>query len=106
MKTMKTSEQQFRYVPVRVDGGMYCLDNRAVRSVSLGDDCELFEVELPGGIVGEIEFQGDDIPVFRLRLLLESNATPMPRREHLVIVSTEQGLCLSLIHISEPTRPY
>ena len=94
---MKSQAQDCRYVPVRVDGLLYCFDNRVIRSVSLSDACDLFETELPGGIVGEVEYQGDDIPVLRLRSLLESNKTKRPEREHLAIVATDQGHCAFLV---------
>ena len=94
---MNSQSQDRRYVPVRVDGLLYCFDNRVIRSVSLSDACELFDDELPGGIVGEVEYEGDDIPVLRLRSLLNVNTTKRPDREHLAIVATDQGHCAFLV---------
>ena len=87
---MKTNTLRL-VVPFQVDTNSYCIDASMVHTISQGTVCRWLDSPYEDGTVGTVELDGQDIPVFRLRIAFDCNATEVPEREHMIVVDTSRG---------------
>lgn len=105
---MKRQEQTQRILHCRVANRTYCFDASTVENVMQGAvatrDLQADLDTETHGLVGQVEYENQPLPVFRLRDLFGSNDASMSegvvdRREHLIVANSRHGRVGALVDL-------